>query len=195
MREERALRLSCRARRVDEQQSVVIPGRGSDLCCFTSSSSAAVRAWSAAAVSALVRAEEDCRLGVCELIGELRPSEPCVQRHQDQACLRAGEEDDDVLGARARQRRHPVARHETGLEEACGEPVGPLVELPVGRLRIAEVDRNAARVVRARSLIQRPNPASAQELLELLTNRSGSCHMNRWPHPAYIERRASRISR
>ena len=98
----------------------------------------------------LVGAEEDGRLGVGQLIGELGPGEARVQRHQDQSRLRAGEEDDDVLGARAGQRRDAVAGDEAGRQEACREPVGALVELAVGRLLVAEVDRDASRASPAR---------------------------------------------
>jgi hypothetical protein len=56
--------------------------------------------------------QEHRRLGVLELEAELRLGEACVQRHQDQAGLRAREEDDDVLGARPGQRRDPVAAAE-----------------------------------------------------------------------------------
>ncbi len=93
----------------------------------------------------LVGAQEDGRLGVRQLVRELGRGEARVQRHQDQSRLRAGEEDDDVLGARAGQRRHAVAGDEAGLEETCREPVGALVELPVGRPLVAEVDRDAGR--------------------------------------------------
>ena len=118
----------------------------------------------------LLGAQEDGRLGVRQLVRELGRGEPRVQRHQDQSRLRAGEEDHDVLGARTGQRRHAVTRDEARVQEAGREPVRALVELPVSRPLVAEVDRDRPGVARARSLIQRPKVkplASAQELLEL----------------------------
>ena len=148
MREEGALRLAGRARGVDEQQPVVVIGRRKQdfvILKHKLLEPGGARVECRGGLGVLVGAQEDGRLRVCQLIRELGRGEARVQRHQDQARLRAGEEDDDVLGARAGQRRDAVAADEPGLQETCREPVGALVELPVGRLLVAEVDRNAAR--------------------------------------------------
>ena len=77
----------------------------------------------------LVRVQQHGGLGVGELVRELGPGEAPVQRHQSQARFRAGEEDDDVLGARPGQRGDAVAALEPGCDEAGSEPLGTLVKL------------------------------------------------------------------
>ena len=132
VREQRALRLPGRARGVDEQEAVAVLGlrRGTLQQAVARLSSGAVRSCRLAPSSANSgRAEEHRRLRVLELVAELRRREPRVQRHQDQSRLRAGEEDDDVLRARRRQRRDAVARREPGLEQAGRERVGARIEL------------------------------------------------------------------
>ena len=188
-----ALRASGRARGVDEQQPVVVARRRwwweRGLVFFAHKlleRRAPLRAARRPSPANSGEARSDRRLGIGELVGELGVRQPPVQREQDQARLRAREEDDDVLGTGAGERRHAVARHEPVVEQAGGEPLRPLVELAVGRLRAEEVDRDPLRgrpgavadpAVEG-EIAHRRNPSSSR------TNRSGSCQKKRWPQPA-----------
>ena len=148
MREQRALRPSGRAGGVDEQQPVVVrDGARRSVVALQQQvlerRDALVQ--SGASRRAPPEASSTAGSASVELVRELRRRQPPVQRQQDQPGLRAGEEDDDVLGARPGQRRDAVAAREPGGEQAGGEPLRALVELAVGRLAAEEVDRDAAR--------------------------------------------------
>src|SRR5439155_16544338 len=60
----------------------------------------------------LVLDEQQGRVGVVELVGDLRRREPPREREQDRARLRAREEDGDVLRGVAGERRDARARLE-----------------------------------------------------------------------------------
>src|SRR6266542_5804520 len=85
------------------------------------------------------------RLGVLQLVRELGGGEPPGERRQDQTRLRAGEEDGDVLGGVARQRRDSVATLEAAGEKRRGEALGGGVQLRVGELASEMVDRDPRR--------------------------------------------------
>ena len=160
VRQQRALRLPGRARGVDEQQRRRRPaGRaGSAPLSARALERRATRAVEAPPEpGVLVRAEEHRRLGVLELVGELGRREPRVQRHQDQAGLRAGEEDDDVLGARCRSASRHGRRARGRRRAAPPRAVGALRR---ARRRSSRAPPQSiatrAGVVRARSRIQRP---------------------------------------
>jgi hypothetical protein len=63
---------------------------------------------------------------------ELRPCQPPVQRDQDGPDLREAEEDLDVLMPIAEKDRDPVPVFDSHSEKEVTEPIGPLVDFPIG---------------------------------------------------------------
>ena len=122
VREQRALRLPGRARGVDEEQRVVVRRTGARCAPRArlqrqGGRHARERERGLAELAVLVLDEEDGRLGVVELVGDLGRGEPPRDRVEDRPGLRAREHERNVLARVAGERRDavPVA---TGSEPA-----------------------------------------------------------------------------
>ena len=188
VRQQRALRLPGRARGVDEQEAVVVLGRPRATLQQTVArlSSGAVRGWRLGAeLGELVGAEEDGRLGVLELVAELRRGEAGVQRHQDQPRLRAGEEDDDVLGARRRSasRRGRPARARPRAGRPRAGRSARRAPRTSSRRRGSRSRRAPASSARGRGSSVPASARSERNSVTTSTKRSGCSQKKRWPQP------------
>src|SRR5581483_2894947 len=125
--------------------------------------------------------EEDRGARVVELVGDLRRREAPRDRVEDRARLRAGEEERDVLGRVARQRRDDLAAG-----ERARELVGPRLELAVGRPYARRVDRDATRGHAGALAQERVDGVAAhpRNSVTSLTTSPGRSQKKRWPAPS-----------
>ena len=120
--------------------------------------------------------EEDRRLGIVQLVGDLRRGEPPRDRVEDRTGLRAREHERNVLARVAGERRDAVP-----VRQATSQLVGPRVELRVGPGAAGLVDRDPLRGDPGavaddpvdRLLVHRRNSVM------ILTDASGSSQKNR----------------
>src|SRR3954471_5885070 len=128
----------------------------------------------------LLGVEKQGRLGVVELVCDLRRRQPPRDGVQDRAGLRTGEHQRDVLARVAVERRDART-----VEKAARELVGTRIELRVRPPAVALDDRNAIRRdARALADDLGDRLAHRRNSRRILTNASGCSQKNRWPAPS-----------
>ena len=91
----------------------------------------------------LVLDQEQGRVGLFELLGQLPRGEPPRQGNEHESGLRAREEQHHVIRAVTGERGDAVADPVARIDERVGQAGGTILELPVGEHNTSIVDRDA----------------------------------------------------